>query len=99
MMLTDEDLLAISNLLDVKINAAVQPLKDDVTLLKDDVTHLQLQMENIVIPQIKLLAENYVPAAKRFEHASSQIESIQVDMDIVKNVVSNHSEILQKVSL
>ncbi len=69
MALTNKDLLAISQLLNVKLNSALQPIKDDIRDIK-------LDIENDIKPQIQLLAENYVPAAKRFEKASAQIESM-----------------------
>ena len=40
MTLTSEDLLAISDLLDVKLRTELQPLKEDVSLLKDKVNVL-----------------------------------------------------------
>ena len=55
-------------------------------------------IENDIKPQIQLLAENYVPAAKRFEKASAQIESMQADIEIMKKVIAEHSEKLQKIS-
>ena len=91
MALTSEDLFAISQLLDVKLNSALQPFKDDTRDIK-------LDIENDIKPQIQLLAENYVPAAKRFEKASAQIESMQVDIEIMKKVIAEHSEKLQKIS-
>ena len=91
MALTSEDLFAISQLLDVKLNSALQPIKDDTRDIK-------LDIENDIKPQIQLLAENYGPAAKRFERASAQIESMQVDIEIMKKVIAEHSEKLQKIS-
>ena len=91
MALTSEDLFAISQLLDVKLNSALQPIKDDTRDIK-------LDIENDIKPQIQLLAENYVPAAKRFENASAQIESMQADIEIMKKVIAEHSEKLQKIS-
>ena len=91
MALTSEDLFAISQLLDVKLNSALQPIKDDTRDIK-------LVIENDIKPQIQLLAENYVPAAKRFEKASAQIESMQADIEIMKKVIAEHSEKLQKIS-
>ncbi|WP_302325665.1 hypothetical protein [Enterocloster lavalensis] len=91
MALTSEDLLAISQLLDVKLKSALQPIKDDIRDIK-------LDIENDIKPQIQLLAENYVPAAKRFEKASAQIESMQADIEIMKKVIAEHSEKLQKIS-
>lgn len=91
MALTSEDLFAISQLLDVKLNSALQ-------LIKDDTRDIKLDIENDIKPQIQLLAENYVPAAKRFEKASAQIESMQADIEIMKKVTAEHSEKLQKIS-
>lgn len=98
MALTSEDLLAISQLLDVKLKAELQPLKDDIKTIKDEQTRINIIIENEIRHDIKLLAENYVPAAKRYEMATSQIESMQADIEIIKKVVSEHSEKLQKIS-
>ena len=91
MALTNEDLLAISQLLDTKLRSELQPLKDDIRDIK-------LDIENVIKPQIQLLAENYVPAAKRYANAVTQIESMQADIDIMKKVIAEHSQKLQKIS-
>ncbi len=64
MALTNEDLLAISQLLDVKLDAK---LKSELQPLKDDIRDIKLYLENVTDKNIQLLAENYVPAAKRYE--------------------------------
>lgn len=134
-------MLAISDLMDVKIHAALQtelqPVKDDIRDLKEHVQSLeqhvnslehhmehrmdslehqtnglehriqkleqqvsgiQLTLENKTNRDIRLLAENYVPAAKQYERAVIQIESIQTDLDLVKKVVATHSEQLQQLA-
>ena len=45
-----------------------------------------------------MLAENYMPAAKRYKKATAQIESMQADIDVMKSVIREHSEKLQKIS-
>ena len=50
MALTSEDLFAISQLLDVKLNSALQPIKDDTRDIK-------LDIENDIKPQIQRLTE------------------------------------------
>ena len=64
MALTNEDLLAISQLLDVKLDAK---LKSELQPLQDDIIDIKLYLENVTDKNIQLLAENYVPAAKRYE--------------------------------
>ena len=146
--LTHEDLLSISNLLDIKIQAGLQvelqpvkdsirdlrffiqselelikndirnlyaelqavkddigglhsemqTVKDDVSSLTYRVTRLELHIENVTDKNIQLLAENYVPAAKRYEKASAQIDAIQADIEIIKGAIEHHSEALHKLA-
>lgn len=105
MALTNEDLLAISQLLDVKLDAKLKPMENDIksikdeqTRIKDEQTRINLIIENDILHDINILVENYVPAAKRYQDATSQIEAMQADMDIMKKVISDHSEKLKKIS-
>lgn len=105
MTLTNEDLLAISQLLDVKLDAKLKPMENDIksikdeqTRIKDEQTRINLIIENDILHEINILVENYVPAAKRYQDATSQIEAMQADMDIMKKVISDHSEKLKKIS-
>lgn len=133
MSLTNEDLLAISNLMDTKIGTLdkkiddvknelksditsikdnvqdlktdvqnlktdVQDLKGDVQNLKGEQSRINLIIENEIRNDIKILAENYVPAAKRYEKDSAKIEKMQSDVDMLKKVVAEHSEKLQRIS-
>ena len=63
----------MSELVEKKLKTELQPLKDDIRDLK-------LMAENMIKPNIQLLAENYVPAAKRFERTSTRIESMETDI-------------------
>ena len=98
MALTNEDLLAMSQLLDVKLDARLKPMENDIKSIKDEQTRINLIIENDIQHDIQLLAENYVPAAKRYEKASAKLEAMQADIDILKKVVSDHSEKLKKIS-
>ena len=98
MSLTNEDLLAMSQLLDTKLKAELEPIKSDIKSIKEEQTRINLIIENDIQHDIQLLAENYVPAAKRYEKASAQLDAMQADIDILKKVVSDHSEKLKKIS-
>ena len=95
MTLTNEDLLAISKLLDVKLDAK---LKSELQPLKDDIRDIKLHLENVTDKNIQLLAESYVPATKRYEKAVPEIQAMQADIEIMKKVISDHSEKLKKIS-
>lgn len=94
-MTDNELLLAIADIMDKKIKSELQA---ELQPLKDDIRDIKLHLENITDKNIQLLAENYVPAAKRYEKATAQIEAMQADIDVMKSVIREHSEKLQKIS-
>ena len=98
MALTNEDLLAMSQLLDVKLDARLKPMENDIKSVKDEQTRINLIIENDIQHDINILVENYVPAAKRYQDATAQIQAIQADIEIMKKVISDHSEKLKKIS-
>ena len=94
-MTDNELLLAISELMDKKLKSELQA---ELQPIKDDIRDIKLYIENNVDKNLQLLAENYVPAAKRYEKSTAQIEAMQADIDVMKSVIREHSEKLQKIS-
>ena len=74
--MTIEDLLAISQLLDVKLDARLKPMENDIKSIKDEQTRINLIIENEIQHDINILIENYVPAAKRYQEATAQINAM-----------------------
>ncbi len=135
MVLTNDDLHALSGLLDEKL----QPIKDDISELKIRVTNLEIDVrglkqevsvlkaevadlkervanleqdvsvlkqnvrilkldnENVIKPSIQMLTENYVPAARQYELQSEKINELKSDVDVMKIVVKEHSEQIEKL--
>ena len=79
-MTDNELLLAISALLDNKL----QPVRDDIQLLK-------LQNENDILPRLQNIEACYTSTYNRYKSGISQIDAMQADIDVLKNVVSEHS--------
>ena len=71
---------------------------DILTKLQENVHGIHLYLENEVDYKISLLAENYVPAAKRFEQSASRIDEVEEDVGILKTVVTQHSKMLQQLA-
>jgi hypothetical protein len=94
----NELLLALSDMMEKKLNAQLEPMKKDITDIKNEVQKLNVILENEIRPDIKLLAENYLPAAIRYEKSNKEHEAIKNDIDLLKKVVTEHSEKLQKIS-
>lgn len=86
-MLTNEDLLAISQLLDAKLKP-----------IKDDVRDINLTLENDVLPRLQNIESCYTTTYKRYQSGINQIEAMQADIDVIKKVLSEHSEKLQKLA-
>lgn len=86
-MTDNELLLAISNMMDKKL----QPLKEDIAFLK-------LQNENEILPRLQNIESCYTSTFNRYKIGVTQIDQLQTDMDIVKAVLKEHSEKLQKIS-
>ena len=90
-MSDNELLLAVAELFDKKLETQLQPLRDDIRDIK-------LTLENNITPNIQLLAENYVPAAKRYEKGSTEIENLKVDIELIKKVIEEHSDKLNRIA-
>ncbi len=86
-MTDNELLLAISDLMDKKL----QPLKEDIQFLK-------LQNENDILPRLQNIEACYTSTYTRYKSGISQIEAMQADIEVMKSVIREHSEKLQKIS-
>lgn len=84
MTLTNEDLLAVSQLLDTKLKS-----------LENRTKNIELLLENNVIPRINTIESCYTSTYRRYANGINQVEALQADMDIVKKVVTEHSEKLR----
>ncbi len=84
--------------LDSRIDALEQRLDSRIDAMEVRVKSIELHLENVTDKNIQLLAENYLPAAKRYERATAAIDAMQVDIDLMKGVIRNHSEQLQQIS-
>ena len=87
MSLTNEDLLAISQLLDSKLNP-----------IKKDVKSINLTLENDILPRLQNIESCYTSAYRRYQSGINQIESMQADIEVIKKVIAEHSEKLQRLA-
>lgn len=73
-------------------------LKEDVTVLKKDVTVLKLIHENDVQPRLQNIEGCYLATFERYQSGINQIDTMQMDIDVMKGVIAEHSEMLQKLA-
>ncbi|WP_276948428.1 hypothetical protein [Acetatifactor muris] len=168
MALTNEDLLAISQILDVKLKAEIQPIKNEIQTLRselqtklqalgselhtelqalgselhtelqalDSELHAELQalgselhtelqalgselhtelqaldselhaeihqikmfQENVIMPQLNTITDCYTSTFHRYKDSVEGYEALQADNEVMKNVIMEHSEKLQKLA-
>ncbi len=89
-MTDNELLLAISNMLD--------PIKEDIQDIKNRVKKIELTQENIVLPRLNTIESCYTSTYDRYKDSVETYETMKQDISIIKKVVSEHSEKLQKIS-
>lgn len=92
--MNDNDLLAISELLDKKLKPIYQKMEQtDKKLgqLHDENIQTRLLIENNVIPRLQQIESCYTDTYDRYVVGIEQLEALQADMDVLKRVVQEHS--------
>lgn len=105
MALTNEDLLAISEMMDTKLKSGLQPLKSDLEAVKSDVQavkneihQVKLYQENVIVPRLDTIESCYTDTYHRYQRYADKMEAVFDDVELLKKVVAEHSEKLQKLA-
>lgn len=86
-MSDNELLLAISNMLDEKLKP-----------IKEDVTNTKVLIENDILLRLQNIEACYTSTYRRYASGIEEMKAIKTDVEILKRVVSEHSEKLQKLA-
>lgn len=86
-MTDNELLLAMSTLFDKKLKPIEQRLKT-----------IELTLENDVKPRLQNIEACYTSTYDRNKNSVEGYETMQADIDIMKKVIAEHSEKLQKLA-
>lgn len=98
MTLTSEDLLAISQLLDVKLDARLKPMENRLDRIETKVTNIALTLENDIRPRLNTIESCYTDTYDRYKDYVEKMDAAFTDIELLKKVVSDHSEKLRKIS-
>lgn len=86
-MTDNELLLAMSEILDKKL----QPIESRTK-------RVELLLENDVLPRIQNIESCYTSTYRRYQRGTEQIDAMKDDIDIMKKVITEHSGMLQTIS-
>lgn len=86
-MADNELLLAISEMLDKKLEPINNRLKN-----------IELTQENEILPRLQNIESCYTSTYDRYKNSVSDYEAMKQDIAILKKVVTEHSNKLQRIS-
>ena len=86
-MTDNELLLAISDMMDKKLKP-----------INDRLEKIELTQENEILPRLQNIEACYTSTYKCYQIGIAQIEAIQADVDVMKSVIMEHSQKLQKLA-
>ncbi len=89
-MTDNELLLAISNMLD--------PIREDIQEIKTRVKKIEITQENEILPRLNTIESCYTSTYDRYKDNVETYEIMKQDIAIIKKVVAEHSEKLQKLA-
>lgn len=91
--MTDHELLlAISDMMDQKLDARLNPLENRLKRIETDL------LENNAIPRLNTIEACYTDTYNRYRDYSDKMDAAFADIALLKHVVSEHSEKLKKIS-
>ena len=96
-MTDNELLLAISEMLDKKLDSELKPIKNDIHSIKNDMHNIKMFQENVILPRLNTIESCYTDTYNRYKNYADKIEAVFADVELLKKVVSEHSEKLQKI--
>ena len=70
----------------------MQGLKTETQGLKERMTNVELLLENYVVPSLKDLCKVVNTEYRKYEISIESHEQMNTDTDVLKSVVSDHSE-------
>lgn len=97
-MTNEELLLAMSTMMDTKLRAELQPLKNQIQDMQDEIHNIKLFQENVIMPQLNTIQSCYLDTYHRYRNNADRMDAAYEDIDILKKVVAQHSEKLQAIS-
>ena len=66
--------------------------------LKSDIHMLKLCQEKLILPRLNTIESCYTDTYRRYRDDADQMEAVSADVDIMKKVIAEHSQRLQKLA-
>lgn len=73
-------------------------VKSDLENVKNEIHMVKLCQENVILPRLNTIESCYTDTYHRYRDDADKMESVSSDVELLKRVVSEHSERLQKLA-
>lgn len=87
----------VENRLD-RVENDLQEVKRDVQSVKCDVQSVKLFQENVILPRLNTIESCYTDTYERYKTYVDKMDNVFMDVDLLKKVVTEHSEALQRLA-
>ena len=91
--------------LDERLDQELMPIKNSISTMQQDICDLKdtqhkmgLLLENDVLPRLQNIESCYISTYDRYKKSVDDYETMKQDVELLKKVVAEHSEKLQKIS-
>lgn len=97
-MSDNELLLAISDMMDKKLEAKLKPIENNMQSMKEEIQNVKLFQENVILPRLSTIESCYTDTYDRYKDYADKMDAVFADVELLKKVVAEHSEKLQKLA-
>ena len=66
--------------------------------LDNRVKNIELTLENDVVPRLSHIEQCYIDTFERYQEGVKKLDKMQMDIEVIKLTVTDHSEELNKIS-
>lgn len=80
-----------------EMSEMIEPIKEDLQEIKTRVKKVELTQENEILPRLNTIESCYTSTFERYKNSVDDYETMKQDVSILKKVVADHSEKLQKI--
>lgn len=97
-MSDNELLLAISDMMDKKLKATLQPIENRLDRIVNKVINISLTLENDIRLRLNTIESCYTDTYNRYKDYTDKMDAVFADIEIMKKVVTERSEKLHKLA-
>lgn len=72
--------------------------KNDLQETKNEVHQIKLYLENLIVPRLDTIESCYLDTYNRYQNYTDKMQASFDDIEVMKKVLLEHSEKLQKIS-